>query len=118
MRKLKQSITKPSKTQNQYNLDRKTGEISALSSGNVSKYEFLTGKNVLHEKDLLEKAGAIKRFEYSLLGKELKLETSVAEKQYQEVESNKKEEKVRRRRAKSNLVYDNYFTKEFILLFY
>ena len=28
----------------------------SLSSGNVEKYEFLTGKDVLLEKDLLEKA--------------------------------------------------------------
>ena len=37
--------------------------MSALSSGNVSKYKFLTGKDVLPEKDLLEKAAALKRFE-------------------------------------------------------
>ena len=36
--------------------------MSALSSGNVSKYEFLTGKEVLPEKDLLEKAATKKRF--------------------------------------------------------
>ena len=52
-------------------------------SGNVCKYEFLTGKDVLPEKDLLEKAATMKRFEYSPLGKELKKQTSVAEKQYQ-----------------------------------
>ena len=46
----------------QYNLDRQTAKISALSSGNVSKYEFLTGKDVLPEKDLLEKAATMKRF--------------------------------------------------------
>ena len=28
----------------QYDLDRQTAKISALSSENVSKYEFLTGK--------------------------------------------------------------------------
>ena len=39
----------------QYDLDRQTAKISALSSGNVSKYEFLTSKDVLPEKDLLEK---------------------------------------------------------------
>ena len=43
----------------------------------------MTGKDVLPEKDLLEKAATIKRFEYSLLGKELKKKTKVAEKQYQ-----------------------------------
>ena len=36
----------------QYNLDRQTAKISALSSGNLSKYQFLTGKDVLSEKDL------------------------------------------------------------------
>ena len=40
----------------QYVLDRQTAKISALSSGNVSKYEFLTDKDVLPEKNLLEKA--------------------------------------------------------------
>ena len=39
----------------QYNLDKQTAKIFALSSGNVSKFEFLTGKDVLPEKDFLEK---------------------------------------------------------------
>ena len=47
-------------------------KISVLSSGNVSKYEFLTGKYVYEKKDLLEKVATIKRFESSPLGKELK----------------------------------------------
>ena len=80
MRKLKQSITKSSKKKAQYNLDRQTAKTSALSSGNVSKYEFLTGKDVLPEKDLLTKAAPIKEFEYSPLGQELKKQTSAAEK--------------------------------------
>ena len=79
----------------QYDLDRQTAKISALSSENVSKYEFLTWKYVLPKKNLLEKAAAINRFEYSPLGKELKRQASVAEKQYQKFdsafESNKKE---------------------------
>ena len=50
----------------QYNLDRQTAKISPLSSGNISKYEFLNSEGVLPEKDLLEKADEIKRFEYSL----------------------------------------------------
>ena len=39
----------------QYNLDKQTAKIFALSSGNLSKFEFLTGKDVLPEKDFLEK---------------------------------------------------------------
>ena len=49
----------------QYNLGRQTDKISALSSKNVSKYKFLTGKDALPEKDLLEKAATMKIFEYS-----------------------------------------------------
>ena len=68
------SINKNKIKQNkaQYDFDRQTVQISALSSTNFSKYEFLTGKCVLPEKDLLEKSAAIKIFEYSPLGKELK----------------------------------------------
>ena len=53
---------------------------SALSSGNIGKYEFLANKNVLSEKDLLEKTAAIKRFAYSPLQKELKAQTDIAKK--------------------------------------
>ena len=45
--------------------------MSALSSKNVSKYDFFfTSKDVLPEKDLLEKAVTMKRFEYPPSGKE------------------------------------------------
>ena len=75
MRKLKQSVTKSIKTKL-----RKTAKISALSSGNVRKYEFLTSKDVLLEKEFLEKAAVLKRFEYCPLGKDLKAQSSLAEK--------------------------------------
>ena len=52
--------------------NKQTAKVSALSSVDISKYEFLTGKYVLPEKDLLEKAATLKRFEYLLLGSELK----------------------------------------------
>ena len=80
--KIKTISKKIEQNKAQYNLDRQTAKVSTLSSGNVRKYEFFTGKDVLREKDLLEKAAAIKKFEYSPLGKELKKQTSVAEKQY------------------------------------
>ena len=62
----------------QYDLDRQTAKISALSS-----YEFLVGEGVSPEKGLLEKAAAIKEFEYSPLGGELKNQNDIAKKQYQ-----------------------------------
>ena len=70
--KIKTTNNKTKQNKAQYNLGRQTIKISALSSGNVSKYEFLTGKGVLPEKDLLEKATTMKRFECFPLGKELK----------------------------------------------
>ena len=61
----------------------------------------MTGKDVLPERDFLEKFEAIKKFEYSLLGKESQKQTSVGEKQYKKFnnafESNKKEEEEKRR---------------------
>ena len=65
-----------------YDLDKQVDQTSALSLGNVNKYEFLIDKDVLPEKDLLEKAATIKRFEYLLLGKEVKAQTGIAKKQY------------------------------------
>ena len=71
LEKMKQSVTKQ-QSKVQYDLDRQTSNISALSSVNVGKYEFLTGEDFLLEKDFLEIAPTIKRFEYLPLGFELK----------------------------------------------
>ena len=49
----------------QYNLDRMNAEISAYSSGNLSKYEYLTNKDIGYKPDACEQA----KFEYSPLGK-------------------------------------------------
>ena len=53
-----------------YDLDRQATKISALSSGNVIKHDFLTEKGVFLKKDLLKKAATLKTFEYSPLDKE------------------------------------------------
>ena len=89
--KIKAINNKIEQNKAQYNLGRQTAKISPLSSGNVSKYEFLTGKHALPEKDLLEKASIIKRFKYSPLGKASEKETQVIKKQTEVV--NKKEDK-------------------------
>ena len=70
----------------------------------------MTGKEVLPEKHLLEKAAALKRLEYSPLGKELKKQISVAEKQYQKFGNSFEENETRNKisHGKSNLVYDNF----------
>ena len=58
--RIKEIDNKIKQKKTQYNLDKHTGKISGLLSGNVSKYKFLTGKDVLPEKELLEKAARIK----------------------------------------------------------
>ena len=51
----------------QYDIDRKAAEISALSSGKIHKYEYLTGEDILpsNQQQIIEQA----KFTYSRLGK-------------------------------------------------
>ena len=49
----------------QYNLDRMNAEISAYSSGDLPKYEYLTKKDLNYKLNAFEQA----KFEYSPLGK-------------------------------------------------
>ena len=49
----------------QYNLDRMNAEISAYSSGDLPKYEYLTKKDLNYRPNAFEQA----KFEYSPLGK-------------------------------------------------
>ena len=66
-----------------YNLVRQTAGILVLSLGNVGKYTFSMGEDVLPETRLIEKSVTIKRFEYSPLDKELKKQTDITGKQNQ-----------------------------------
>ena len=49
----------------QYDLDRKAAKISASSSNNLGKYEYLTGEDLGLKPSTIEQA----KFEYSPLGK-------------------------------------------------
>ena len=49
----------------QYNLGRKAAKISALSSNNLDKYEYLTGEDLCLKPSTIEQA----KCEYSPLGK-------------------------------------------------
>ena len=49
---------------NEYKVDRLNAEISAFSSGDLNKYEFLTRKDLKYKPNALDKA----RFEFSPLG--------------------------------------------------
>ena len=68
----------------QYDLDKKTAEISALSSNNLEKYEYLTGEDLGLKPSTVEQA----KFEYSPLGKAFNKEL--------EKEEDKKEELLKR----------------------
>ena len=54
----------------QYDINREKAKKSALLSGKIHKYEYLTGEDILppNQKQILEQA----RFTYSPLGKALK----------------------------------------------
>ena len=51
--KIKAINNKNEQNKVQHNLNKQTAKTSTLSSGNISKYEFLTGKYILPEQDLL-----------------------------------------------------------------
>ena len=48
----------------QYDVDRQAAKISALSSGELEKYEYLTVENLGYQPDVVQKA----KFEYYPLG--------------------------------------------------
>ena len=51
----------------QYDINRKAAKISALSSGKIDKYEYLTGEEILpsNQRQIMEQT----KFAYSPLGK-------------------------------------------------
>ena len=51
----------------QYNINREAAKISALPSGKIDKYEYLTGREILlsNQRQIIEQA----KFAYSPLGK-------------------------------------------------
>ena len=54
----------------QYDINRETVKISALSSGKIDKHEYLTGEEILpsNQQQVIEEA----KFTYSTLGKAFK----------------------------------------------
>ena len=77
----------------------------------------MTRKDILLEQDLLGKAATMKRFEYSLLDKELKEQTDIAKKQCQKLEVTyefskiiKKEKPTFKKYSKSDLIYNGNYS--------
>ena len=65
----------------QYNINREASKISALSSGKINKYEYLTDEEILHsnQKQIIEQA----KFTYSPFGKTFKKQIKIIEDQGQ-----------------------------------
>ena len=63
----------------QYDINREAAKISALSSGKLDKYEYLTGEEILpsNQRQIIEEA----KFTYSPLGKAFKKQTKAIEDQ-------------------------------------
>ena len=61
----------------QYDINREAAEISALSSGKIDKYEYLTGEEILpsNQQQIIEQA----KFIYSPLGKAFEKQTKTIE---------------------------------------
>ena len=72
---------------------------------------------MFYQKDLLEKAAAMKRFEHSSLGKELKAQTDITKKLYLRLDNTfgfdktiKKEKPTLKKYNRSNLIYDSKYS--------
>ena len=95
----------------QYDLNREAAKISALSSGKIDKYEYLTGEEILpsNERQTIEQA----KFTYSPLGKAFEKQTKTikdqGEKQIKSI-LGKSIEKIRKYSD-----YDNDYTKELLI---
>ena len=65
----------------QYDINRKAAEISALSSGKIHKYEYLTGEEILpsNQQQIIEQG----KFTYSPLGKAFEKQIKTIEDQEQ-----------------------------------
>ena len=63
----------------QYDINREASKISALSSGNIQKYEYLTGEDILpsNQQQIMEQA----KFTYSPLGKAFEKQIKTIENQ-------------------------------------
>ena len=77
----------------QYDINREAAQISALSTGKIDKYEYLTGEEILpsNQQQIIEQA----KFTYSPLGKAFEKQTKTiedkGEKQIKTIQDNRKQ---------------------------
>ena len=103
----------------QYDINREAAKISALSSGKIHKYEYLTGEDILpsNQKQIIEQA----KFTYSPLGKAFEKQIKVIEdqgkKQVKALEYLKLKEETKsiedksNNRPKATIIFNNLISK-------
>ena len=103
----------------QYIYIDKTAKISALSSENASKYEFLIGKGILLEKKLPRKSRYNEKFWLFAVGQRIEstVQNDIAKQQYQTLDDSydfekiiKKEKPALQKCSKSDLIYDSNYS--------
>ena len=95
----------------QYDINREAAKISALSSGKLDKYEYLTGEEILpsNQQQIIEQA----KFTYSPLGKAFEKQTKTIENQGEKQIKAIKDKSLEKIKKDSN--YDNDYKKELLL---
>ena len=98
----------------QYDINREAAKISALSSGKIDKYEYLTGEEIFpsNQRQIIEQA----KFTYSPLGKafekQIKTIENQGEKQIKAIQDNKKQLTNTQEVTIQNIIPENIFNDE------
>ena len=95
----------------QYDINREAAKISALSSGKIDKYEYLTGEEILpsNQQQIIEQA----KFTYSPLGKAFEKQTKTIEDQGKKQIKAIQDKSIEKIKIYSD--YDNDYKKELLL---
>ena len=98
----------------QYDINREAAKISALSSGKLDKYEYLTGEEILpsNQQQITQQA----KFNYSPLGKaiekQIKTIKDQGEKQVKEIQYNKDDYKNKLLLSKEREIFKDIYNKK------
>ena len=98
----------------QYDINREAAKISALSSGKLYKYEYLTGEEILppNQQQIIQQA----KFNYSSLGKAFKNQIKTiedqGEKQVKEIQYNKDDYKNKLSLSKERVIFKDIYNKK------
>ena len=95
----------------QYDINREAAKISALSSGKIDKYEYLTGEEILpsNQRQIIEQA----KFTYSPLGKAFEKQTKTIEGQGEKQIKAIQDKSIENTKKYSD--YDNDYKKELLI---